>query len=879
MSEQNSTPVLPIRSDAKSETKVTTIDAEDHSKQNTKHVDEQLPPSSSVLPASPSVLSPEQKLKADDALRVNGIPSAAAHCSQDTATTVITTEEKVLEGKKGQPLRSPELATTMEVPRPFDVSEKAPENEGRGDSKPLQTYWELKPADCAKNAVEAHALDRLAVKPENKPLSLERVHEAAQKRRHESSFRCSELASMTTPRLRGDKQEKSFETETLVKADKLDSARKSEDPVQERDQFEGTSDTKQDCAVKRMPEKQGQGDLKEVEPLRVESKPEKLQSERKSQNAVTDKHRVANNSDKQSNCSPQRLLREEERVDSKFLEVADKAKENLEGFKALSSHPSERQRDAPEQACMKDEQMNTKDSQSPKKSPENLHDEKTLKSPSDKSNPSPESESSGSESSESSSSTFESDSSSPSSAEVVIATTALMMKDDEGPTDKAPLRTKNEQNVNDIEIKKPTIQVTAAHKLQALGKVSGVMDKTVIIMTTEAEKAKSSGMPCVKSERDIAEATALDSGSIVCFGDRTVLGEIFETFGQVRSPYYIIRFNNEEEISEVNAKVGRDVFYVPELSKTVRAKDVHVKGYDSSNFFDEEVGNKEFSDDEAEAEARRSRKRARQGALPTSLSAKSTQRGAATPKRFMPRQRLQNEKQGWRTRSQSAWAPGHGGDGFNPNLGPTAPHMSMNATGAAASNGAFHRGQPNHGSWGGQRGNEFANRMVNAVHPRSAMRHGNASVAPSNAYSNSMYTPAALTHQPGAPWVNGGQTYQGSPNSSMVPHGSYPGGSATFPAPNGFLPYNQPPTQFQGTPIPPSTYSPQWAGMGSAHPSSSIQGQPLQYPTGPNSQMYPSAPIIYPPGAYNYPQSSFVTETLPPNFPAPANEFPSPPHK
>ncbi|CDF35936.1 unnamed protein product [Chondrus crispus] len=767
----------------------------------------------------------------------------------------------------------------MEVPRRFDISEKAPENEGRGDSKPLQTYRESKPADCAKNAAEAHALDRLAVKPESKPLPLESVHEAAQEERHESSFRCSELTSMTTPRLRSDKPERSFETETLVKAGKLDSARKSEEPVQKRDQFERTSVTKQDCAAKRIPEKQGQGDLKEVESLRLESKSEKLQSEIKSQKAVEDKDRLANNSDKQSNCPPQQLLREEERVDSKPLEVAGKAKQNLEGFKAVSSHPSERQGDVPEQACMKDEQMNTKDSQSPKKSPENIHNGKTLKSPSDKSIPSSESQSSSSEGSESGSSTLESDSSSPSSAEVVIATTALMMKDDEGPMDKAALRTKNEQNVNDIEIKKPTIQVTAAHKLLALGKVSGVMDKTVIIMSTEAEKAKSSGMPCVESERDIAEASALDSGSIVCFGDRTVLGEIFETFGQVRSPYYIIRFNNEEEISEVNAKVGRDVFYVPELSKTVRAKDVHIKGYDSSNFFDEEVGNKEFSDDEAEAEARRSRKRARQGGLPTSLSAKSIQRGAVTPKRFMPRQRLQNEKQGWRTRSQSAYVPGRGGDGFNPNLGPTAPHMSMSATGAAASNGAFHRGQPNHGSWGGQRGNEFENRMVNAVHPPNAMRHGNARVAPNNAYSNSMYTPSALMHQPGAPWVNGGQTYQGSPNSAMVPHGPYPGGRVPFPAPNGFLPYNQPPTQFQGTPIPPSTYSPQWAGMGNAHPSSSIQGQPLQYPTGPNSQMYPSAPIIYPPGAYNYPQSSFVPETPPPNFPAPANDFPRPPHK
>ena len=90
ITDQNSTLVLPIRSDAKSDVKITTIDSEDHSKQGTKHVDEQVPPTTSVLPASPSVLSPEQKSKGNDTFGIIGIPSAAVHCSQDTAATVIT---------------------------------------------------------------------------------------------------------------------------------------------------------------------------------------------------------------------------------------------------------------------------------------------------------------------------------------------------------------------------------------------------------------------------------------------------------------------------------------------------------------------------------------------------------------------------------------------------------------------------------------------------------------------------------------------------------------------------------------------------------------------------------------------------------------------
>ena len=119
MREQNSTPVLPIRNDAKSEVKDTTIDSEDHSKRNAKQIDEQVSPTASVLPASQSVLSPEQKSTADDMLRVHRIPCGAAHFSRDTIVTVITTEGKVLEGNKGPPGRSPELIAKHGGTRPF----------------------------------------------------------------------------------------------------------------------------------------------------------------------------------------------------------------------------------------------------------------------------------------------------------------------------------------------------------------------------------------------------------------------------------------------------------------------------------------------------------------------------------------------------------------------------------------------------------------------------------------------------------------------------------------------------------------------------------------------------------------------------------------
>lgn len=172
-------------------------------------------------------------------------------------------------------------------------------------------------------------------------------------------------------------------------------------------------------------------------------------------------------------------------------------------------------------------------------------------------------------------------------------------------------------------IPKPDITVTEDMKIEELGNVEAVVENTVVI------KAKTSG-----------EYQVLETGSLICLQDRTVVGVVADLIGRVEEPRYTIRFNNDDEIKEVGlSKAGAAVFYVPQHSTFVFTQPLKgVKGSDASNFHDEEVGEDEmeFSDDEAEAEYKRQMKARRQGrALETgrghggSKHARGSHRGGA----------------------------------------------------------------------------------------------------------------------------------------------------------------------------------------------------------------------------------------------------------
>lgn len=171
--------------------------------------------------------------------------------------------------------------------------------------------------------------------------------------------------------------------------------------------------------------------------------------------------------------------------------------------------------------------------------------------------------------------------------------------DDEGKGGKAssgPLRTLNEKP--DEIVPKPQVEITPEMTISELGGVEHVVENSILI------KGKTSG-----------ESRALESGSLLCLGDRSIIGVIAELLGQVHQPYYSVRFTNPAAIEEIGILKGTRIFYVEQHSSYIFTQSLKaLKGSDASNIHDEEVGDDEleFSDDEAEAEHKRRAKQERQ---------------------------------------------------------------------------------------------------------------------------------------------------------------------------------------------------------------------------------------------------------------------------
>ena len=156
-------------------------------------------------------------------------------------------------------------------------------------------------------------------------------------------------------------------------------------------------------------------------------------------------------------------------------------------------------------------------------------------------------------------------------------------------------RTLNEKP--DEFVPKPTVAVTEDMKIEELGLVENMVENLALI------KANISG-----------ESQVLESGSLLCLQDRTVIGVVSETLGRVQQPYYSVRFTNATAITEAGIERGTKIFYVAQHSMTVFTQPLKAfKGSDASNLHDEEVGDDEleFSDDEAEAEHKRQIKQQR----------------------------------------------------------------------------------------------------------------------------------------------------------------------------------------------------------------------------------------------------------------------------
>jgi len=165
---------------------------------------------------------------------------------------------------------------------------------------------------------------------------------------------------------------------------------------------------------------------------------------------------------------------------------------------------------------------------------------------------------------------------------------------------KATFKTKHEIDLPEL----PTVHIKVVDtqlEIRLLGRVTAITDTMVVVETSTSDLKQ-----------------ALDYGSVVCLEDRRVLGAVFETFGPVHKPLYSIRYANQEAVQEAVQETGvvkdANVYYVPTLGQYVYPENLRgLKGSDASNFWDEEVdeADKEFSDDEKEAEFRRQMKQKR----------------------------------------------------------------------------------------------------------------------------------------------------------------------------------------------------------------------------------------------------------------------------
>jgi H/ACA ribonucleoprotein complex non-core subunit NAF1 len=151
------------------------------------------------------------------------------------------------------------------------------------------------------------------------------------------------------------------------------------------------------------------------------------------------------------------------------------------------------------------------------------------------------------------------------------------------------LRTANEKLEEAPPI--PDIKVTEDMKIVPLGHLESMVENLILI------KATVSG-----------DYQVLESNSLLCLEDRTVIGVVADTLGRVEEPLYTVRYQDSAKIQELGLEKGKHIFYVESHSEFVFTQPLKgMKGSDASNFHDEEVAEDEieFSDDEAEAEYKR----------------------------------------------------------------------------------------------------------------------------------------------------------------------------------------------------------------------------------------------------------------------------------
>ncbi|PKA57137.1 hypothetical protein AXF42_Ash002441 [Apostasia shenzhenica] len=176
------------------------------------------------------------------------------------------------------------------------------------------------------------------------------------------------------------------------------------------------------------------------------------------------------------------------------------------------------------------------------------------------------------------------------------AEAATFLSDEEEEGAKGPIVSKRE--IQDLRpVPKVVALLEPCHQMLPVGVISAIMSNRVVVDGSISHNP-------------------LDEGSILWVThSRRPLGIVDEIFGPVKNPYYVIRYNSEEEVPK-EVSVGVAISFVMEFaSHILNNKELYRKGYDASGDNDEEVDDEvEFSDDEKEAEYKTSLRQVKRAA-------------------------------------------------------------------------------------------------------------------------------------------------------------------------------------------------------------------------------------------------------------------------
>lgn len=159
--------------------------------------------------------------------------------------------------------------------------------------------------------------------------------------------------------------------------------------------------------------------------------------------------------------------------------------------------------------------------------------------------------------------------------------------DDEEASD-TPIKLKHAVEVLPL-VPKVEVHLEPHHKTLPVGTISAIMGERVIVEGS-------------------VEHNPLNEGSILWITEsRSPLGIVEELFGPVKNPYYLVRYNSAEEVP-AGISAGTAISSVMEFADHIlNVKELCTKGYDESgDNVEDQTDDPEFSDDEKEAEYKRS---------------------------------------------------------------------------------------------------------------------------------------------------------------------------------------------------------------------------------------------------------------------------------